>query len=72
MFSMTDWVESAEHPGYRVREIINGNCTIQILRPILDKAEREKVERHVIAVAESALASYYRKKAMENEQQNNN
>lgn len=60
-----EWVESPDHPGYRVKVIRHGNCTIHILRPELDNAERVKRENHVKAVAESTLSSYYKRKEKE-------
>lgn len=62
MTSATEWVESPEHPGYKTKVIKHGNCTIHILRPVLDKTERAKREAHVKAVAETTLANYYKRK----------
>ena len=56
------WADSPAHPGYKVKIIKHGNCTIEILRPILDERERKKREAHIKAVAESTLASYYKRK----------
>lgn len=56
------WTDSPEHPGYRAKVIKHGNCTIQILRPELDKTERAKRENHVKAVAEKTLLNYYKRK----------
>ena len=72
MVTVSDWVESPEHPGYRVREIKNGNCTIQILRPILNDVERRKIEDHVRAVTETALFNYYKIKEQQNGEHNHN
>ncbi len=58
----TEWVESAEHPGYKMKVIKYGNCTIEVYRPELDKAERAKIEAHVKAVAEKTLFNYYKRK----------
>ena len=62
MNTTLQWAPSPEHPGYMAAEIKHGNCTIQIFRPELDKAERTKREIHIKAVAESVLASYYKRK----------
>ena len=69
---VSDWHESKENPGYRSRILKHGNCTIEILRPILTKAEREKIENHVRAVAESTLYNYYRRKEQQNGEHNHN
>ena len=65
MTTPTEWADSPEHPGYRTKVITHGNCTIHILRPVLDSAQREKVEKHVKEVAESTLANYYKRKEKE-------
>lgn len=65
MSTMTEWAEAPENPGYRVKVIQHGNCTIRILRPILDKTERTKRENYVKAVAESTLRDYYKRKELE-------
>lgn len=62
MSTPTEWVDSPEHPGYKTKVIKRGNCTIQILRPELDPAERKKRENHAKAVAEATLANYYKRK----------
>ena len=58
MESTNIWTASSDHPGYRSKTIERGACTITILRPELDEAERQKREAHVKTVAENALASY--------------
>lgn len=65
MNTSTQWADSPEHPGYKTKVIRHGNCTIHILRPELDKAERAKRENHAKAVAEKTLANYYKRKEME-------
>lgn len=65
MDSETEWETSTEYPGYQIKIIKHGNCTIELLRPELDKAERAKREAHVKEVTESVLSSYYRRKDME-------
>lgn len=62
MTTPTEWALSPEHPGYRVKIIERGNCTIQILRPELDANEQAKREAHVTSVAERTLANYYKRK----------
>ena len=57
-----EWVTSPEHPGYRVKTIKKGNCTIQVLRPELDAKERTKREARAKAVAERVLRDYYKRK----------
>lgn len=62
MATTAEWVDSPEHPGYKTKVIKHGNCTIHILRPELDKAERAKREARVKTVAETTLANYYKRK----------
>lgn len=62
MDATNGWVKSPEHPGYRIKTIQNGACTIHILRPELDERERTKRETHVKAVAERVLTDYYKRK----------
>lgn len=62
MTTPTEWAESPEHPGYRVKTIQHGACTIQILRPILDEKEQAKREAHAKTVAERVLRDYYIRK----------
>lgn len=62
MESTNEWAESPEHPGYREKIIQKGECTIRILRPILDEKEQAKREAHVKAVAERVLSDYYKRK----------
>ena len=62
MDTTNEWVESPENPGYLVKTIKKGACTIEILRPILDDKERAKREAHVKAVAERVLSDYYKRK----------
>ena len=57
-----EWTTSQEHPGYRIKTIKKGNCTIQVLRPELDAKERTKREARVKAVAERTLRDYYNRK----------
>lgn len=57
----TVWKPALDRPGYRVKTIQHGNCTIEIYRPELTDAERKKREAHVAAVAGSVLASYYKR-----------
>lgn len=54
------WLPSEDNPGYLVKTIKHGNCTIQVLRPILTEAERKKRETQVIAAASNAIATYYK------------
>lgn len=62
MTTQTEWAESPEHPGYRVKVIERGNCTIEILRPVLSGEEQMKREAHLKSVAERTLANYYKRK----------
>ena len=57
-----NWTPSTEHPGYRVKTLIKGNCTIQVLRPILDDKDRARVEAQVKTRAEKVLRDYYIRK----------
>lgn len=57
-----NWTPSTEHPGYKVKTIQKGNCTIQILRPELDDKERKRREAHTKAVAERVLRDIYIRK----------
>lgn len=60
--AVNTWASSPEHPGYRVKTIQRGACTVQILRPELEAPEREKREAHTQAVAERVLRDYYKRK----------
>ena len=62
MTPQAEWADSPEHPGYKVKVIQHGNCTIQILRPELTEKERAKREAHATAVAERVLRDYYIRK----------
>lgn len=62
MTTPNTWADSPEHPGYKVKVIQHGNCTIQILRPELDAKERAKREANAKAVAERVLRDYYIRK----------
>lgn len=62
MDTTNQWVESPENPGYRVKTIQHGACTLHILRPILDEKEQAKRAAHVKAVAERVLSDYYIRK----------
>ena len=55
------WKKDPEHPGYVVKTIREGNCNIQIYRPILSEAEQKKREAQVVAAASSALRTYYKR-----------
>lgn len=65
MTTPTEWAPSPDHPGYRVKIIKHGECTIRILRPELDEKEQAKREAHVKAVAERFLTNYYIRKERE-------
>lgn len=65
MTTPTEWAPSPDHPGYRVKIIKHGECTIRILRPELDEREQAKREAHVKAVAERVLSNYYIRKEKE-------
>lgn len=62
MSTSSQWVTSPEHPGYRIKTIKRGNCTIQVLRPELTDKERAKVETQTVAVAERVLRDIYIRK----------
>ena len=62
MTNPNNWAESPEHPGYLIKTIQKGSCTIHILRPVLDEKEKAKREAHVKAVAERVLRDYYIRK----------
>lgn len=65
MNASAEWASSPEHPGYRVKVIKHGNCTIHILRPELDEREKAKREAHLKTVAERTLRDYYIRKEKE-------
>lgn len=60
--STENWTPSQDHPGYMVKAIKKGNCTIEILRPILTAEERAKVEAQIKTQAERVLRDYYIRK----------
>ena len=62
MTTPTEWAQSPEHPGYRIKVIQRNGCTIEILRPELSAEEQTKREAHVKAVAERVLRDYYKGK----------
>lgn len=62
MTTTTEWASSPDHPGYRVKVIQQGSCTIEVLRPELDAEEQAKREAHLKNVAESVLRDYYKRK----------
>lgn len=63
MDTNTPWVKSTNHPGYFVKIIQRGNCTIEVLRPeLLDERERTKRTEQLKRVAESTLRNYYNRK----------
>ena len=70
---VSDWTESIEKPGYRVRVVKHKNCTIEIYRPILSDVERKKREAEVTRMMEGAMSQYYKRRELEKyEQQHNN
>lgn len=62
MTTPTEWAPSPDHPGYRVKVIQRGPCTIEILRPELSAEEQKKREAHLKNVAERTLSNYYKRK----------
>lgn len=62
MSTKTKWVTAPEHPGYRVKTLTVGECTIQVLRPILEEREQKKREAQVTTVAERVMRDYYKRK----------
>lgn len=62
MNTTNEWVISTDQPGYKVKEIKHGNCTIQIFRPLLDDKEKAKIEAQVKKVAETTLRNHYKRK----------
>ena len=68
-----EWKVSTERPGYRVKTIKHGDCTINIFRPELDDVERKKREKFVADAVGRVLSSYYiRMEREKHEQQNHN
>lgn len=63
----TEWTVSQENPGFREKTIQHGNCTIKVLRPILDPAEREKREHRASLEIERGLRGYLLRKERKNE-----
>ena len=62
MNTANNWTASSEHPGYRVKTIQRCACTIQILRPELERGEQRRREAHTQAVTERVLRDYYTRK----------
>lgn len=58
-----EWVIAPDNPGYRMKTVYYGKVKIEILRPILDEAERKKREAQVVRGLEATLRAYYRRKA---------
>ena len=70
---ISDWTESTERPGYRVRVMKNEYCTVEVYRPILSEEERKKREEHIALALGGLMSAYYKRKVMEEyEQQNHN
>ena len=68
-----EWSISTEYPGYKVKTILHARGKIEVFRPILNEAERKKIESHVKNVSESSLRQYYiRMEREQHEQQNHN
>lgn len=63
-----NWPEAEDRPGYKYKIVQYGKCKITLYRPILDEAEEKKIDAYIKAVAESTLASYY--KRMEDKERN--
>ena len=62
MTTPTEWAQSPDHPGYRMKVVQYNGCTIEILRPELSAEEQAKREAHIKAVAERVLRDYYKRK----------
>ena len=62
MNNTSEWVEAPDYPGYIMKELKFGDCTIYVYRPELEQKEKAKREAHLKAVAESVLSSYYKRK----------
>lgn len=52
---MSDWIPSAEMPGYMERKVQRGPAVIITRRPILSKEEAAKREKQTRQALESAL-----------------
>lgn len=66
------WTTSPDHPGYKIKTIKKGNCTIQVLRPELDAKEQKKREARVQTVAERVMRDYYKRKENNDEPTHSN
>lgn len=66
-----EWTPSEERPGYMVKTIKSDLGSVEIYRPILDDAERKKMEAYVKSVAERVLSTYYIRKEREQHEQHN-
>lgn len=64
-----EWRESIDYPGYMVKTIKHGSCTIEAYRPILSDEERKKREDHIATVAGRVLSNYYIRKEREKHEQ---
>jgi hypothetical protein len=65
-----EWRESTTDPGYREKVIPCGNCTVVVLRPILDQEEQTKREQKAKTEIERGLRDYLlRKEVHRNEVQ---
>lgn len=52
------WTEATDRPGYRVKTLQRGSCTIEIYRPNLSQAEQAKREHHIKEVMGHTLHDY--------------
>lgn len=59
---MSDWTMATDRPGYRVKVLQRGSCSISVYRPILSQAEQTKREQHVKDVMGHCLHGYLLKK----------
>lgn len=62
MNTTKEWEVAPEHPGYITRTIKRGSVTIEVYRPELEQAERDRRERQIKAVLEKVLPAYYYRK----------
>jgi hypothetical protein len=58
---MSGWTPAADRPGYLVKTVERGPCTISIYRPATDEETQAKNEKKAKTALENALREHYRR-----------
>lgn len=60
---MSGWTPAADRPGYRIKTVERGPCTIRVYRPITDRETQAKNEQKAKTALENALRAHYKRRA---------